>query len=118
MDILKSSILTILVTRILGALAINFFPFIYYDKSYHLYYGLVLLVTAVFIKYFSKKVRLTILGVALGLIIDDIAVVRNFVVDAPVDPIAAYWSPKYIIPLLSGLSLISLFNERLKRLIQ
>lgn len=114
MRILPITIITILVTRILGALAIAFFPSIYFDKFYHLYYGLILFALASFLAYFSKKFRLILVGIGLGLIVDDIAVVQNFIYGASLDPISTYWSPTYIIPLLLGLFLISLFEEKLK----
>lgn len=114
MRILPITILTVFITRLLGLFAIQFFPFIYFDKFYHLYYGLILLTLAIFFTSISKYTRLILLAIGIGLVIDDIAVLKNFITGPPADPISTYWSATYIIPLFFGLLLISFYEERLK----
>jgi len=115
MSILFSTIVTVFIARVIGFFAIYYFPSIYFDNFYHLYYGLVLLVFVFVYRRFSEKTQLILLGIALGLIVDDIAVVGNFFTGPGADPIATYWSGIYIIPLFLGLILIAFFEDKLKQ---
>jgi len=119
MEVLRSSIVTILIVRIFGAIAIyvDKLNFVYYDNSYHLYYGLIIVLVAMLTKRISKKIRYILLGIGLGLIIDDVSVITYIINGQAQNPVSDYWSPLFILPLLFGLLFISLFEEKLKKLI-
>lgn len=111
MLVTSASLITVLLVRLVSAVAIVHAPGIYFDRWHHLYYGLILLVLTVIFKRFSRRFRLVLLGIALGLIADGGAMVRDFFIGPPSDPIAAYWSPAYILPMLFGITILALWEN-------
>lgn len=120
MSLLIPALLTILLVRLVGAIALysQTINFIYHDQSYHLYYGLIFIMVAIVIKKTPFKIRHGLYAIGLGLVIDDIAVIKYLIVDKPLNPEFDYWSPLFIMPLLGGLSFMSLFENKLKKIIR
>lgn len=90
--------------------------FIFYDRSYHVYYGLALIIISLLVQRFPRAIREAGLGIGLGLFFDDVSALLYLIFGAPVDPIGEYWSPLFILPLLMGILLVVLFQKYAKRI--
>jgi len=115
MGVFAYSVLTVCIARIIGFFAIEFFPFIYFDNLYHLYYGLILIAGTLLWKSLYRTVRVAALGIGLGLVADDIAAIAYYFSPAEI-PIQDYWGPQFLVPLGVGMALIYFFRERIARL--
>lgn len=115
MKITASSVATILVMRVFLAIAVNIqtFQFIFHDQSYHFFYGFVLMVFALILS--RVKYSHIFFGVGAGLFVDDVAALKYVLNGPSLNPIADYWSPLFVIPLLVGLFALILSEDRLER---
>ncbi|MEK7672337.1 MAG: hypothetical protein AAB373_00485 [Patescibacteria group bacterium] len=115
MKVTISALVSIILTRAFVALAAMTpaLQFIFEDRSYHLYYGLGLIILAVIFK--SLKYRKIIFGIGAGLFIDDMAALKYLFTGLAVDPIPDYWSPLFIIPLLIGLLILASSEKFLQK---
>lgn len=105
------AIVAVFFVRVISAIAIHHFPSIYYDHSYHIYYGALLFIIGIAIrKKFTLKQILA--GAGLGLMVDDLPVLRTFFFQTG-DPITEYWGPMYVIPMVAGLLIICLTENQL-----
>lgn len=82
---------------------------IFQDRSYHVYYGILLIILGFFYKQ-SVNIRTLFLGVGFGLLFDDIAALTYLIIGPSTNPITDYWSPLFIIPLIMGMTLLLLFE--------
>ena len=107
------SVATILVMRLFVFIAANIqtLQFIFYDQSYHFFYGLFLVMLALIVR--RVKYSDIFFGVGFGLFVDDVAALK-YVLNGPSgNPIADYWSPLFIIPLIVGLFALMRCEDRL-----
>jgi|SRR3989338_451493 len=118
MKILTTALITILLTRISVAIAVAApsLHFIFYDQTYHLYYGLALMVLAVAIKFWNYA--LILFGIGIGLFIDDIAALTYILGYVSENPLADYWSALFILPLLMSLLILTLSEKKLENIFQ
>lgn len=86
--------------------------FIFYDQSFHFYYGLGILVLALIFR--NLKNAQILFGIGYGLFIDDVAAVQ-YIGNPSQNPISEYWSATFIIPILAGLFLLIVSEKRLNK---
>ncbi len=118
MKITASAIATVVMMRIFIAIAANrpSLQFIFEDQSYHLYYGLALIVLSLFLRHI--KYAYIFFGIGAGLFIDDVAALTYVMTGPAQTPIQDYWSPIFIIPLIVGLFALVISEEKLKNFFQ
>ncbi len=115
MQISISALSTIFIMRVFVFTA-SMSPSLYWifqDRSYHAYYGLLLIIFSLFLKRFRKWS--IVLGIGLGLLLDDIGVIKYVFTGLPHYPVLDYWSPLFILPLLSGLLILILIESRFQK---
>lgn len=116
MKISTVAIITVIMTKIFVIIATNSptLQFIFNDRSYHFYYGLLIMI----ILFFFRKTKFAYIffGVGAGLFIDDVAALKYVITGPAQTPIQDYWSPLFILPLLIGLLALVLSENKLKKL--
>lgn len=86
--------------------------FIFNDHLYHLYYGLLIGVFALFLG--SLKIAPVLFGIGAGLVIDDLGVLKYLLIAPAMNPIQEYWSALFVVPLLSGILFFLLTERRIE----
>ena len=117
----SAALLSILLIRIITALGIYVpqMQFMYFDRSFHIYHGIILSIVACLSgRILTRDTRRILLGLGLGLVVDDIAVLSYLWMGYPNDPIAIYWSPVFILPMLIGLVAIHGGEKKLDCIVQ
>ena len=116
MKITATAIITVIVMKIFVAFAANSptLQFIFEDPSYHFYYGLLLLIVSLFLR--KTKFAYILFGIGAGLFIDDIAALKYVMTGPAQTPIQDYWSSLFILPLMVGLFVLVVSENKLKTL--
>ncbi len=116
MPIIIPTIAAILTMRVFITVAMNTpsLQFIFYDQSFHLYYGVILMILALFLR--RTKLSTLLFGIGAGLFIDDVAALTYIITGPTQNPIQDYWSSLFIIPLLFLLLGLVIFEKRLQKL--
>lgn len=116
MKITMAAIITVIVIKIFVFVAANSptLQFIFYDPSYHFYYGLLLMIVSMFFR--KEKLVYILFGIGAGLFIDDVAALKYVMTGPAQTPIQDYWSPLFILPLMVGLFALVLSENRFKKL--
>ena len=114
MKITTTAIITVTVMKIFVAIAANSptLQFIFEDRSYHFYYGLLLIAVSLFLR--KAKLAYILFGIGAGLFIDDIAALKYVMTGPAQTPIQDYWSPLFILPLMVGLFALVLSEKKFK----
>lgn len=110
------TLITIVVIRmfIVATAKTTSLQFIFYDQMYHLYYGLGILIMAIAVRFWTHATAL--FGIGAGVFLDDLGALKYILGGVPEDPTIEYWSPLFILPMLAGLLVLSLGENKIKRM--